>query len=106
VVAGVLCSGLALAGCGGSSKLISSSSTTPRSNGVLNTKQVAKAIVHSIFVKRHLHATVICPPNVPEEQGHTFTCIATTHSHHKPVHTTFTVFQRNGHGGVYYQSPQ
>lgn len=95
----------ALAACGGSAS--PAASGKPAAHGTLNTPRVALAIENSILTERHIHATVVCPPNVPQEQGLTFTCVATTYTKgHHPVHTMFTVSQTDGAGHVYYQSPK
>jgi hypothetical protein len=97
---------LALTACGGSSSSKGSGKPTPV--GTLNTPRVALAIEHSILTERHIKAKVTCPPNIPQEKGFTFTCVATTLSKkgHHPIHTTFTVSQTDSAGHVYYQSPK
>jgi hypothetical protein len=104
-LAAVIVASAGIAACGGSSSP-STASTTPHANGVLDTQRVAMAIAQSIKAQRHIKATVVCPPHVPQEQGLTFTCVATTYSRKKPVHTLFTVEQKDSNGNVYYQSPQ
>jgi hypothetical protein len=54
---------LALTGCG---------AATPR----LDTVVVERAIANSILTERHIDTTVSCPPDVPRQQGHVFTCTA------------------------------
>jgi hypothetical protein len=95
-----------LAGCGGSTQ--PSANGKPAINGKLNTPRVALAIEHSILSERHIKAKVSCPPNVPQEKGLSFTCVATTYTKkgHHPIHTMFTVFQTDSAGHVYYQSPK
>lgn len=90
--------------CGSSNS--SSPTTAPHPSGVLNVKRVELAITQSILTERHQHANVRCPKGVLQEQGLTFKCIATTHSDKRTIRTVFTVFQRNGRGSVYYQSPK
>jgi hypothetical protein len=94
--------------CGGSSSSPGSPSGKPAANGTLNTPRVALAIEQSILSERHIHASVVCPANIPQEKGFTFTCVATTYTSkgHHPVHTTFTVSQTDSAGHVYYQSPK
>ena len=99
--------GVVLSACGSSGS--SSSSTTAAvklPTHLLNTKRVALAIQQSILSERQLHATVACPPAVPQAKGRTFTCIAATQSHRQRVRTVFTVFQQNNLGKVYYASPK
>src|SRR5436305_11816444 len=94
-----------LAACGGSSNR-DDQAATAQPNGRLNTARVALAIQQSILSQRHIHATVTCPPRVLQKKGRTFTCVATTYTKvgHHPVHTTFTVFQKDSNGNVFYQS--
>ncbi|MFL5824251.1 MAG: hypothetical protein ACJ764_12520 [Solirubrobacteraceae bacterium] len=101
-------SAVALAACGGSSTPTASQSGKAPINGHLNTARVALAIQQSILSERHVHAKVVCPPNVPQEKGLSFTCVATTYTTkgHHPIHTLFTVFQKDSNGNVYYQSPK
>jgi hypothetical protein len=110
-----LCSGsaatlvaVALAACGGSSSPAAKGSGKPTANGTLNTPRVALAIENSILSERHIHAKVVCPPNVPQEKGLTFTCVATTSASkgHHPIRTMFTVSQTDSNGHVYYASPK
>jgi hypothetical protein len=109
---------VALSACGSSSthshaKNAKHAATTPattKPHVMLDTERVARAITLSIKAEKHLAATVACPPTVPQQKGHSFTCVATTHSRvngkRVPVHTVFTVSQTNDLGNVYYQSPQ
>src|SRR5271167_4548901 len=79
-----------------------SSKSTPTN---LNTNRVALSIEQSILTKRHLTATVSCPAAVPQEQGKTFVCIATTRSTKAPftvTKTPFTVTEQNAKGYVTY----
>jgi Domain of unknown function (DUF4333) len=78
--------GAALLGACGSS---SSSSTTKTR---LNTARVATSIEQSILAQRHLHAKVVCPAVVPQEQGRTFECVATTKSTKPPFTVSKTPF--------------
>jgi hypothetical protein len=81
----------------------SSSSTKATTN--MDTSRVALSIEQSILTKRHVHATVSCPAQVPQEQGRTFVCIATVRSTKKPStvsRTPFTVTQQNNKGYVTY----
>ena len=75
----------------------------------LNTNTIAVAIEASIEQEKHIKARVTCPEDVLQKQGLTFSCIATTYSlisgKKVPIHTTFTVTQRNDLGNVYYSSP-
>src|ERR1700730_18274622 len=57
-----------------------SSSSTNSNPQKRNTARVAASIEGSILTKRHLHATVTCPPEVPQEKGKTFVCVATSQS--------------------------
>ena len=106
--AAALLSSLALAACGGSSNSGGNQSATAQPNGHLNTARVALAIQQSILSQRHIHAKVVCPANVPQEKGLTFTCVATTYTAkgHHPIHTPFTVSQKDNNGNVFYQSPK
>ncbi len=82
-----------------------SSSTSSTATTNLDTHRVALSIEQSIFAKRHLHSTVSCPATVPQEQGKTFVCIASTRSAKKPfviVKTPFTVTIKNSRGYVTY----
>lgn len=96
---------LGLGACGGSSP---NASTKAATSGTLNTPRVALAIQQSILSERHIRAQVVCPPNVPQKKGLTFTCVATTFTKkgHHAVHTMFSVFQTDSAGHVYYQSPK
>jgi hypothetical protein len=90
-----------MSACGSSSS--SSTSSTAASN--LNTVRVAGAIQESILKERKLHAKVVCPTTVPQEQGKTFECVATTTSAkapHTEVKTTFVVTIQNSKGYVTY----
>jgi len=101
LAAAAVLAGLPLSACGSSSN--SSSTNTQR---LLNTKGVALAIEHSIRSERHLKASVVCPFRVVEMKGRTFTCVATAREGKRTITTTFTVYQRNNVGGVYYASPK
>jgi hypothetical protein len=99
-----------LSACGSSS---SSTSTSGSASGkTLNTARIALSIEDSILSQRHIHAKVTCPATVPQEQGKTFTCIATSSSvvtkNGKKVASTvttpFTVTQQNNRGYVTYHS--
>jgi hypothetical protein len=96
--------------CGSSSHSSSTSTNALRPTRNLNTKRVAVAIEQSIMSARHLQANVVCPGRIPQGKGRTFTCTATTsttQNHQRvPVHTNFTVFQKDNAGNVYYQSPK
>ncbi len=68
--------------------------------------RVAASIEQSIFSERHLHARVACPAAVPQEQGKTFECIATSRSAKKPfavTKTPFVVTIQNSKGYVTYR---
>ena len=81
-----------------------SSSFTPAKTNV-ETQRVALSIQQSILAKRHLHATVSCPPTVPAEKGRTFVCIATVASAKQPptfTKTPFTVTVQSNRGYVTY----
>jgi hypothetical protein len=93
-----------LSACGSSSS--SSSTAPPTLGGRLDTKRVEHAIEQSIEAERHLKATVVCPRSVPQMKGRTFTCVATAKEGKRILRTTFTVYQRNNAGGVYYASPK
>src|ERR1700676_3511787 len=89
-----------LSACGSSS---SSSTSTTKTN--LNTARVALSIEQSILTERHLHSKVVCPAAVPQEQGKTFECIATTTTTKPPVKsvtTPFVVTIQNSKGYVTY----
>jgi len=94
--------------CGSSSS--PSGSPTAQGKTFLNTKRVAAAITASILSERAIHASVVCPPRVPQVKGLKFSCVASTyataHGHRKLVHTVFTVFQKDNDGNVYYESPK
>ena len=77
----------ALASACGSS---SNSPPTPKTN--LNTTRVAVSIQQTVLEKRHLHATVTCPPVVPQEKGRTFECIAEIRAKKPPHAVTKTPF--------------
>jgi hypothetical protein len=78
---------LTVAGCGSSKP-------------TLNTLAVERATEASILTERHLHATVLCPPRVPQKAGFAFTCTATLDVGTYPVLVTET----NGSGHVRYQN--
>src|SRR5437763_17218289 len=71
----------ALIGACGTSK----SSTKSQGKTNLDTARVAHSIEQSILAQRHLLSTVVCPTGVPQEQGRTFECVATTRTTTKPV---------------------
>ena len=84
--------------CGGSS-------SSPTATTTVEPNKVALAIEESILTKRHLHATVTCPAGVPQEQGKTFVCIATTRGAKPPFKVTktpFTVTVQSSRGYVTY----
>lgn len=81
-----------VAGCGSSG----GSSTT------LNVVPAQHAIASSILVKHGVHTTVVCPTNVPEKTGQTFTCTAHLAAGAYPV----TVVETNDNGHVRYESKQ
>lgn len=88
----------------GSSKSSTSSSAAAKTN--LNIARVQRSIEQSIATQRHLTSTVVCPAVVPQETGHTFECVATTHTATKPVKTGKTVFvvtEQNNKGYVTYE---
>jgi hypothetical protein len=79
-----------------------SSSSKPKN---LETARVAASIEQSILTKRHIHATVVCPATVPQEQGRTFVCIATSKSTKAPfpvIKTPFRVTIQTSRGYVTY----
>jgi hypothetical protein len=97
-VAALACAAL-MSACGSSG---SSGSTTPAKTD-LNTKHVANSIERSILSERHVHAKVSCPAVVPQEQGRTFDCIATTVKGKQPASKTpFAVTVKNSKGYVTY----
>ena len=95
VVVSLTCTA-AMSACGSSG----SSSGTIHAKVNLDTPHVAKAIKLSILSQRHVHAKVTCPPVVPQEQGRTFVCIATTATGKTP----FTVTIQNNKGYVTYKA--
>lgn len=99
-VTALACAAL-ISACGSSSP---TSSTAAKTN--LDTAHVAASIEQSIFSERHLHAKVSCPVAVPQQQGKTFTCIATTRAAKKPhtvSRTPFAVTIQNSKGYVTYK---
>jgi hypothetical protein len=94
------CIGL-ISACGSSK----SSSTSTASKTNLDTARVARSIKQSIVTQRHLKAEVSCPPQVIQQQGRTFECVATIHNAKKPskvVKTPFVVTVQNSKGYVTY----
>lgn len=99
VTATALACAALLSACGSSSS--STSSTAAKTN--LNTAHVAVSIEQSILSERHVHAKVSCPAIVPQKQGKTFVCIATTFKGTKPTgKTPFAVTVQNDKGYVTY----
>jgi hypothetical protein len=99
-VAALVCTAL-ISACGSST---SSTSSTPAKTD-LNTKRVALSIEQSILSERHIHAKVSCPAVVPQQQGKSFVCIATTFKGKTPTGTTpFAVTVQNNKGYVTYQA--
>ncbi|HEY2283235.1 MAG TPA: hypothetical protein VGH60_06750 [Solirubrobacteraceae bacterium] len=98
VAVAALAAAVFLGACGSSSTSSSSSSTAAKVN--LNMPHVERAIELSILSQRHVHAKVVCPRVVPQEQGHNFTCIATVGKKTTP----FAVTQQNNRGYVTYQA--
>jgi len=110
---GALAALAALAGAALLSACGSSSSSSSSSGKTLDTARIALSIEDSILSERHIHAKVTCPASVPQEQGKTFTCIATsttttTTKGKKPTSVTtttpFTVTEQNSKGYVTYHS--
>lgn len=100
-VTALACAAL-ISACGSSSS--SSTSSAPAKTN-LNTARVARSIEGSILTKRHLSAKVSCPATVPQEQGKTFVCIATTRGAKAPftvTKTPFTVTVQSNKGYVTY----
>lgn len=101
VAAAVLACAALLSACGSSKS--STTSTTKVTN--LDTARVAHSIERSILTQRHLESKVVCPAVVAQEQGKTFTCMATTRAI-KPPHTVgktpFVVTVTNNKGYVTY----
>ena len=98
-VTALACAAL-MSACGSSS----STSSTAKTN--LNTARVALAIEQSVLTERHIHAKVVCPAVVPQEQGKIFECVATTRSTKAPftvTRTPFVVTVQNSKGYVTYQ---
>jgi hypothetical protein len=97
-IAALACAALA-SGCG------SSNSSTSSSAPNLDTRRVALSIEQTLFEKRHLHSTVVCPAAVPQEKGRTFECIATIRAT-KPPHAVskspFAVTIQSDRGYVTY----
>jgi hypothetical protein len=92
---------LLMSACGSSG---SPSGTVPAKTN-LNTPHVAAAIEQSILSQRHVHAKVVCPVAVPQEQGRSFHCIATTFKGKTPTgKTPFTVTIQNDKGYVTYKA--
>ena len=99
-VTALACAAL-MSACGSSSSSTSSTAATK-----LDTARVALSIEQSILTERHLHAKVVCPTAVPQEQGKTFECVATTTSAKAPftvTRTPFVVTVQNSKGYVTYQ---
>src|SRR5256885_9763884 len=75
-----------LSACGSNS----SSKSTKTVN--VDTAKVARSIEQSIFAQRQLRAKVVCPAAVPQEQGRTFECVASTPNAKNPKRTVTTQF--------------
>lgn len=84
----LLAAGAAFAGCG-------------TSTSKLNTVTVERAIANSILTERHIHATVSCPPRIPQQKGRVFTCTARPAVGAYPVSVT----EIDGNGHVRYGNP-
>jgi uncharacterized protein DUF4333 len=100
VAATALACAALVSACGSSS----SKTTSVKTN--LDTARVALSIEQTILEKRHLKAKVVCPAVVPQEQGRTFECIATTKGTKPPFpvgKTPFLVTIQNSKGYVTYQ---
>ncbi len=67
----------------------------------LNTSRVQRAIAGSVLSEHHLRASVACPPKVPAQAGHTFTCAASLGVGSYPVRVT----EINASGHVRYENP-
>jgi hypothetical protein len=65
---------------------------------VLDVAGVERAIRQSILSQRSLRSTVTCPPQVIQETGIAFTCVATVDGRRYP----FAVTEVDGHGHVRY----
>ena len=87
-------SSVALAALAGAALLSACGSSSPKSTTKTNldTPRVAVSIEQSILKERHLHAKVVCPTVVPQEQGRTFECVATTKSTKPPFAVSKTAF--------------
>jgi hypothetical protein len=66
---------------------------------ILNIHKVQSAIAGSILSQRHLRAVVVCPAEVIQQAGVTFTCSATVSGARYP----FAVSETNGHGHVRFE---
>jgi hypothetical protein len=101
VAVAALVSAALISACGSSTS--STSSTGTKTN--LDVARVARSIEQNILAQRHLRATVVCPPVVPQELGRVFECIATTRSTKAPfteARTPFVVTIKNKGGYVTY----
>ncbi len=65
----------------------------------LSSAKIERAIAKSILEERKIHAAVGCPTRVPQQSGHTFTCMAHLDVGTYPV----TVTEIDGKGRVRYR---
>jgi hypothetical protein len=65
---------------------------------ILDTERIERAIVDTIWQKRHLRAQVSCPAGTEQKKGLQFTCTATYPGGQNP----FVVTQDDDRGAVHY----
>ncbi|HEU4681565.1 MAG TPA: DUF4333 domain-containing protein [Gemmatimonadales bacterium] len=82
--------GLAFSGCGSS-----------ESAAMLDTSKIERAIARSSLAQRGAHPKVSCPPEVAQEKGLVFSCIAVIEG----TRTRFIVTQQDDAGRVRYEAP-
>ena len=68
---------------------------------MLDTGKIERAIKRSSLAQRGAHAKVTCPPEVAQEKGLVFPCIAVV----KGASTRFVVTQQDDAGRVRYEAP-
>jgi hypothetical protein len=78
---------LAAPGCGGD-----------KQKPILDTERIERAIVDTIWQKRHLRAQVSCPAGTEQKKGLQFRCTATYPGGQNP----FVVTQDDDRGAVHY----
>ena len=96
-----LAAAMSISACGSSTPSTHSTTTSLTPKAVLDMHTIVRSIEAGVFTQRHIHATVTCPPVIPQQKGRNFACLATAHG--SRTKTPVAVTQQNNDGYVTYR---